>query len=257
MKRVIIFGELPIATKVLLFLNQITDVEIVGAVTQKRNKGNVDPFDCPSLYDYCIKENIPIFSFQDLRDKFQPGDLDFGFSVRFSYILKEDIISLFKYSIMNFHGGLLPEFAGLYSSCHTILQESAIAGGTLHLITDSGIDSGNILKRCEFPTELNDTSETIFQKTQLVLFDGFCEIVNDFLEQKVESISQQELVLSGKSNCYYDKKSLVKELFLDNDIKRKISVHARGFEFTGHERGYIVVDGMRIYFTTKNLEGFI
>ena len=52
MKRVIIFGELPIATKVLLFLNQITDVEIVGAVTQKRNKGNVDPFDCPSLYDY-------------------------------------------------------------------------------------------------------------------------------------------------------------------------------------------------------------
>ena len=254
MKKVIVFGDLPIATEVAKFLNTLNDIELVGVVSEKRHKMNVDPFSSECLYDYAKNAFIPVYRLAELPALFQEGTLDYGLTVRYAQILRKPVLRLFREKVLNFHGGLLPEFAGLYSSCHTLLTKSPVAGGTLHLIEDETIDSGEIVKRCEFEVLPDDTSESIFQKTQLALYHGFCEIAEDFFNGITEYKSQESYRKEGYQSGYYSKDSLQKELMLDDKTKEMIAVHARGFEFSEHERGYIVYNNQKIYFTTKDLK---
>lgn len=257
MKRVIVFGDLPIATKIVEYLNGLNYIELIGVVTWPRKKRSIDAFNCDSLYEYAINNHIRIYSLEELANKFSINTLDFGLVVRFSKILKRDVISLFRKHILNFHGGLLPEYSGLYSSCHEILQMNEFGGGTLHFIKDERLDSGDIVKRCEFKILPTDTSESVFIKTQKVLYEGFCSVADDFFHERIISIPQSQYINAGYKFQHFYKKDLEKELQLDDSIKKAISVHARGFEFTDKERGYIIYNGQKIYFTTKNLEGVV
>ncbi len=256
-KKVIIFGDLPLATKVVMHLQELNYIDIVGVVTNSEKAVAIDAFDCECLYNYAITNNIKTYTLEELVFNFNKKDFDFGLSVRFSKILNSQILALFQKGILNFHGGLLPEYGGLYSSCHEILQGSKLAGGTLHMINDEKIDTGDIVRRCEFEIMPTDTSESVFIKTQRALYDGFCNIINDFFYEKMKFIPQSNYINKGFISQYFHKNSLEKELQLDDATKKLISTHARGYEFSKHERGYIVYNGQKIYFTTKNLEGIL
>ncbi len=257
MKKVIIFGDLPLSTEIAKYLDKLGYIELAGVVTLPRTKKIIDAFDSESLYDYAVKNNIQVYTVEELNKTFKPGDLDFGFTIRITTLLKKSTLSLFKQGVLNFHGGLLPEYGGLYSPCHEVLQQSKVAGGALHLIPDEKIDAGDIAKRCEFETVPTDTAETVFLKTQQALYDGFREIADDFLNGRLQLTPQSFYIEKGYKVQYFNKNSLEKELQLDDAVKDAIAAHARGYEFTNHERGYIIHEGQKIYFTTKNLEGLM
>lgn len=253
-KKVIVFGDLPLSTKIVMFLQDLSYIELVGVVTSPRQKAAVDYFDCACLYDYAASNDIEIFTLEKLSKLFEPKSLDFAILTRYSKILKEPVINLFGERILNFHGGLLPEFAGPNSSCHEILSGDGVAGGTIHLIRDETIDTGEIVSRFEFEISPTDTSESVFKKTQKMFYENFCAIAEDFFFGRIQVMPQSELIAKGHKARYFSKKDLQHELQLDDSIKKTISIHARGLEFFGHERGYITYNGIKIYFTTKNLE---
>ena len=95
MKKVIVFGDLPIATKIVQFLKTLDDVEI-GVVIGNTNPHNNDPWDVPCLFDYVQFKNIPTYTLDSLAAKFEDNELNLGLSCRFSKILKENVISKFK-----------------------------------------------------------------------------------------------------------------------------------------------------------------
>jgi hypothetical protein len=186
---------------------------------------NNDPWDVPILREYAIDNNIPILEFDRIAKDHNKYFL--GISARFSRILPGDIISCFENGIVNFHGGLLPEYGGLFSTCHAILNNSEYGGGTIHYI-DEGIDTGKIIKRCEVKISEYDTSISLFKKTQSPLFENFKQILPKLIngEKLLEPVS-------NKNGKYYDKNSLLgkKEIKFNNTNFEEIYTITRAFDF--------------------------
>ncbi len=245
MKRVIVFGDLPIATKVCEEILKYPEVELSGVVLGKKLKlKNNDPWDVPILREYAIENNIPILDFEGIANK--KDNYFLGISARFSKIIPKSVINSFKYGIINFHGGLLPEFAGLNSTCHIILENVKYGGGTIHYI-DEGIDTGDIIIRCEVEISNNETSVSLFKKTQIALFDGFKNIFPKILKE--EKIYNK---IENKKGRYYDKNALdgKKEVDIARMSKEEIYRITRAFDFPGHEPAYFTFNGKKIYLTT-------
>lgn len=249
--KIIIFGDLPIATKVAEWVRNRSELELVGGVQQNKNAHNHDPWpDVPMFADWCNKENIRLFELDELLDTFEVGEVDLGLSCRYGKIVKNDIISLFKIGIINMHGGLLPEFGGCYSSNFSVIFGNGKGGGTLHWI-DTGIDTGEIIKRCEFDILPNDTAFDVFQKTEVVLYENIIDIIIPILKGTYAEpyINQQELIDKGYEHRYFKLGSIhaYKQITLDMDAE-EISKVIRACDFPGYEPAWILdKHGKKIY----------
>lgn len=245
-QKIVVFGDLPIATKVVMSLKEMENVDLAGVVIGNDMPHNNDPWqDTPVLKDYCKKNDIKVFSIEQLGDI---SDLHLGLSCRFSKIIKQKTIDLFKIGIINMHGGLLPEFAGLYSCNFSVLYGSEFGGGTLHWI-DEGIDTGDILRRCKFKIEYNDTGYTVFQKTQIALYENLISIIPEVLNGTIKGTPIDEYISKGYPKRYFKKNSILdyKQVYMkdfrDGSAIRKI----RAFDFPGYEPAYMVAEGEKIY----------
>tara|TARA_Y100000816_G_scaffold282403_1_gene258070 strand:+ start:219 stop:983 length:765 start_codon:yes stop_codon:yes gene_type:complete len=253
MIKVLLFGSLPLATKVAQLILENNNFKLIGVVVDKEIFSANDPFkDTLSLKDFANKQNIQVFNFDDLEKNFSKYDLDIGLSVRFSKILNKEKINLFRNGIINFHGGLLPEFGGLFSSVHTVLQSSDIGGGTLHFM-DEKIDQGKIIKRCEFKIGENSTGDDVFRKTQISLLEGFKEIIPQIINNKFKILEYKKL---NSRRRYFDKNSLDGKKVVD--MKKLLSgdkqelQRIKAFNSPNHEPSYFLLDDKKIYLKIKN-----
>lgn len=250
--RIIIFGDLPIATKIAIEILKNQDYELVGTVIGNTNPHNNDPWqDIPTLNDFCIKNSIPTYEMKDLCGL---GHLDLGLSCRFGKIIKADIIDCFSIGIINMHGGLLPEFSGLYSANFSVLYGAPKGGGTLHWI-DEGIDTGDIIKRCEFNIEPDDTGFSVFQKTQLALFQGLIDILPEVINGTAPRLPIKEMIKNGYMFRYFKKNSIstYKEIQISKLNSDEASRIIRAFDFPGYEPAYIIDSkGKKVFLRYSN-----
>lgn len=247
--KIVVFGDLPIATKVSQWILGQDDMVLAGVVIGNENPNNNDPWpDTPLLADFAEENGVDRIILSEIPDRFAEGELDLGLLCRFSKIIKQDVIDAFRLGVINMHGGLLPEFAGLYSCNHEILCASPIGGGTLHYV-DAGIDSGDVLARLEFPIEECDTGYSVFQKTQIVLYEGMISLIPDVLTGKAVGVPLSNYAAAGRPQRYFNARSLEGEktvdfkAMTDEEIARRV----RAFDFPGHEPAYVFVDGRKVY----------
>lgn len=246
--RVVVFGNLPIASKVVIELQNNRDIELAGVVISDKYPHNNDPWrDVPCMFEFCNENNIEIIPIEELAQRFGKQELDLGLSCRFGKIIKQEVIDLFSKGIINMHGGLLPEFAGLYSCNFSVLYGENKGGGTLHYI-DEGIDTGDILRRCEFDINENDTGYTVFQKTQEVLFENMMEIIPLVLEGKIEAYPMQELLEKGYESRYFNKSSIYSYKEINSEMSQEeILRTVKAFDFPGYEPAYMIINGQKVY----------
>ncbi|WP_195600413.1 formyltransferase family protein [Longibaculum muris] len=254
--KIIVFGSLPIATKIVKYVNSIPNFKLEGVVVGDENPKNNDPWnDELCLGAYAKKYNIKCFTLEELSNNYTNNFFDLGISCRFGKIIKKQVIDLFSKGIVNMHGGLLPEFGGLYSCNYSILYKSKIGGGTIHYI-DEGIDTGNILRRCEFDITDNDTGYTVFQKTQVALYENMIELIPKILNNTVEVKTIQELKEIGYECRYFNKNSILeyKEI-VDQDFESdNLLYKVRAFDFPGYEPAYYICNGKKIYMRVSSEE---
>lgn len=255
MKKIIVFGDLPIATEVCKFISNDSNSELIGVVIGNMNPNNNDPFeDNQLLYDYAVKNNIQIYTISELLETYEKNFFDLGISARFSKIIKKRCLDLFKLGIINFHGGLLPEYGGLYSSVHCLLNGETIGGGTIHWM-EEGIDTGDIIARCKFNIDKHDTAYDVFQKTQLELLKHFKMVYTKILDNCIHTISQDQLVRKGYKHRYFNKSSLDKQREIDilklvskdKNLQEKEINKIRAFSFKGYESAYTIIDNHKVY----------
>ncbi|VVS95288.1 pyridoxal-phosphate dependent enzyme [Desulfoluna spongiiphila] len=247
MNRAIVLGSLPIASMVTKELLSRDDVKVEGVILCPYKTDN-DPWAIDPLAWFAAKNKIAVLTMSEVVEKFEVGELDCAFLCRYSELVKNDFIKRFKKGVVNFHGGILPGFGGLYSSCHTILKGDDIGGGTLHYVSDETIDTGDVIDFATFKIENEDTSLIVFQKTQKFLYDSFIRNLDNILKDNVNKISQKALVELGASKRYFDSKSLDKEIKIDgfSQLYKK----ARAYDFFGHERAFVCNGSSKIYVTT-------
>lgn len=250
---VVVFGDLPVATKIVQYLQTMDDVHI-SVVIGNKSPNNNDPWkDTPLLYDYAIEARLEILTLDDISTKYEDNYFTLGMSCRFSKIIKLDVLSKFKNGILNMHGGLLPEFGGLYSVNHTLLTHSKVGGGTIHYI-DESVDTGEIVKRAEFDVCDDDTAYSLFQKTQIGLVESMIEVIPAALHARIKGVSHSEMCAKGYAKHYYNKHSLdgKKELKASDLSSEDAMYIIRAFDFPGYEPAYYVNDcGRKIYLRYK------
>lgn len=141
-------------------------------------------------------------------------------------LYKKSLLDLFV-TCINQHAGHSPEYKGGHTTDWALYQRNLnLLGSTVH-VTDSGADSGAILRRsltCVFP---GDNPATLFYKTVALGTDLMIEVLEDLYAQKdVPLFKQSEN--SGKTYLSNDLTDLVKSRiaadfedgWIDAELKR-------------------------------------
>ncbi len=76
---------------------------------------------------------------------------DLFISIRFGKIFKGEIFSIPAQGIINLHSAILPSYKGILGTFQALLRDEKELGTTIHYITDSSIDTGDIfsINKCQ------------------------------------------------------------------------------------------------------------
>ena len=107
---------------------------------------------------------------------------DLIISIRFRKYLKETLISIPKHGVINLHSGRLPEYRGTMATFWSMLNGESQIGSVLHLISDAGVDTGNIINSSEIDC---DYSQSYLSNVLNLYPEGAQNVVN-----AVQSIAQ-------------------------------------------------------------------
>jgi len=116
---------------------------------------------------------------QEAVARIQATEPDVILSIRFGMILREPVIAIPRYGVINLHSGVLPDYRGVMASFWAMVNGESQVGSTLHFIQDSGVDSGDILSIAKIP--LN--REQSYLLNVLNLYDAGCQQLAHAVQQ--------------------------------------------------------------------------
>jgi methionyl-tRNA formyltransferase len=106
-----------------------------------------------------------------------------------SRIIRNNIINIPKFGILNPHPGLLPEYRGVDVIPWAIYNEDPV-GVTVHFI-DEGVDTGSIVAKETITISEGDTFGTLMEKANELLAKLVCDAIDELLETgKIQAYSQ-------------------------------------------------------------------
>ena len=177
----------------------------------------------PSLLKYANNNglnNINISSLQDIEN------LIF-ISLEYDRIINTNHFR--SDQLFNIHFSLLPNYKGMYTSTHPILNGENTTGVTLHLI-DNGIDTGPIINQLEFDIGINYSAKDLYKK--------YLEYGLRLFKESILSLIDKSYKHKGQTNIgsyYYSKYSID-----FNNIK--IDYNNTSFSIHNQIRAYIFED---------------
>lgn len=146
---------------------------------------------------------------------------DILFCIRFSKILKKDILHAAQIAAINFHGSLLPKYAGLGSILQCLRKGEERTGGTFHTMTEE-IDAGHILLQKEISIMESDSVSAVHLKVYEQSGPGFVELVDEIVRKK--NITRTTLAMREEYFSFPSKEH-IKELYL----KKKSMIKLKDF----------------------------
>ncbi len=199
--KIIFFGTNEFSTTILKGL--IDDKHEVVAVVSQPDKVNLRnnkvKFSC--IKDYCLKNNIPILQFEkvsrDGEDILKNLNADIFVTASYGQILKQNILDIPKYGVVNIHASLLPKYRGSSPIQWAIMNGEKSTGITI-MRTDIGLDTGDIYFSRAIDIERNDTSSSVFNKLATLGVECLHEFFKNFDYYKDNHYKQDE----DKSSYY-------------------------------------------------------
>ena len=97
----------------------------------------------------------------------------------FKQIIGENVLSLPRLGVINFHPSLLPSYRGPCPTNAALLNDEKLAGVTVHYVTE-GIDDGNILLQRSIPIDETDNDGQLRSKLALLSGEMVPEVTGMF-----------------------------------------------------------------------------
>ena len=164
--------------------------EIVGAITQPdKPKGRGHHLTPPPIKVFAIEKSIPVYQPLTLRgEEFEQTlkslDPEMIVVVAYGKILPQNVLDYPKYGCVNVHGSLLPEYRGAAPMQRAIIDGKTVTGITTMLMA-AGLDTGDMLLKCEVEIGENDNFEDIH--------DRLSEAGAKLLVETVEKLEKGEI----------------------------------------------------------------
>lgn len=153
--------------------------EIAGVFTQPdRPKGRGGKVQMSPVKELALKHGIPVFQPQKIRrdgvDDLRSLAPHVCVTAAFGQILSQEVLDIPTMGTVNVHASLLPRHRGAAPVQWALLQGDAVTGVTT-MLTDKGIDTGDMLLKAEVAVEPEDTAGTLLEKLSHVGADLLIE----------------------------------------------------------------------------------
>ena len=102
-------------------------------------------------------------------------------------VVKDELLSIPKYGVINVHGALLPNYRGLLPSFWYLYKDEKVGGATVHCMS-ADIDDGDICKQGSIDISDCNTMFELMKKTKLLGGDLMVDVIKDFTNDVVEKI---------------------------------------------------------------------
>ena len=160
---------------------------------------------------------------QKINNNILKNEFDYIFCFRSFYILKEDLLKNVKNFAINFHPGP-PKYRGIGSYNFALFDNEKKYGCTAHIINNSNVDNGPILKCKHFKIPKNRTLDNLIRKTHNELYILAVEIITSLYKDR---FNKNVFI---KKNKYKWSKKLYLKRDLDKLFEIKCSVGKKDFK---------------------------
>ena len=165
--------------------------------------------------EICRDNNIQFSDFTKKNLNHISDKIDIIFCFRFSKILKSEILNLAKIKTINFHGSLLPKYAGLGSTFQALKNEDNLLGGSFHEMTNK-IDGGKIF--LQKTISVNNKKSVCFHHIMTYLRSS-C-LIENLIDNMIANKSFKNDAMENEYNSFSKKdvRSFKKSLIKIEDI---------------------------------------
>lgn len=126
----------------------------------------------PPVKELAIVYGLPVFQFEKIREpegvralsRFAP---DLMVTAAFGQILSADNLAIPKYGCINVHGSLLPKYRGAAPIQWAVVNGESVTGVTT-MMTDIGLDSGDILMKRETEIGPDETAGELYERLSVM-----------------------------------------------------------------------------------------
>ena len=134
----------------------------------------------PSFDDLAASAGCTLQGFSDIGNRvngpegiarIQATEPELIISLRFGLIIRDAVIAIPKYGVINLHSGLLPDYRGVMATFRAMLGGESEIGSTLHFIRDAGVDTGDIISLVPIPV----ATDKSYLFNVLSLYAGGCD----------------------------------------------------------------------------------
>ena len=187
-------------------------MDVVGVFCQPdRPKGRGYKLTACPVKEVAVCSGIPVFQPERIKSPEGVAELrelapDLCVTAAFGQILSEECLSIPKYGTVNVHASLLPRHRGSAPVHYSIMAGDAETGVTT-MLTDAGMDTGDILMKASTKIGETDTAGTLTEKLSHLgaelLIETIAAIENGTLKRtkQDESRATYEPKLTHDTGC--------------------------------------------------------
>ncbi|MBQ4620023.1 MAG: methionyl-tRNA formyltransferase [Clostridia bacterium] len=195
--RVVFMGTPEFAVPSLKALFEMENVEVVGVFTQPdRPVGRGRKVEITPVKREAEEHNVPVFQFERVRkqeglDAMRALKPDIVVTAAFGQILSKKLLEVPRLGTVNVHASLLPRHRGAAPINWAIISGDKVTGVTT-MLTDAGLDTGDMLLKKEVIIEENETAGQLTQRLSLVGAELLRETLSAFIRGEIVPVKQNE-----------------------------------------------------------------
>ena len=166
--RVVFLGTPEFGVASLRALTADDSLEVVGVFTQPdKPKGRGNKMQPSPVKEFALAHFIPVFQPKKIRldgvEDLRALKPDLCVTAAFGQILSQEILDIPAIGTVNVHSSLLPKYRGSSPVNWAIIQGEQVTGITT-MMTDRGLDTGDILLQREVPILPGETAEELIAR---------------------------------------------------------------------------------------------
>jgi len=155
----------------------------------------------PPVKVLALEHHIPVYQFEKIRSEeglaaLRALEPDLMVTAAFGQLLSEENLSVPKFGCINVHGSLLPRYRGAAPIQWAVIDGEAETGVTT-MMTDIGMDTGDILMKSSTPIDPNETAGELYARLSVIGADLLKETIAA-LENGTLTRTKQDPALATK-----------------------------------------------------------
>ena len=176
----------------LLFMGHKVTCIITAKEAPEYTKKRNDFKDLAFKHGIPFSDSTPILKNYSLIEN---SESDIAFSINYPGIIPKSIIELFKFGILNAHGGDLPKYRGNSCQAWAILNGEERIGLCIHKMIGDKLDAGDIISRSYYPINIDTKITEVYKWIEINTAKLFIEALDNLKDNPkfiLESQSNKE-----------------------------------------------------------------